>query len=260
VIPFIDANKDKPFYATVWFHTPHEPVVAGKEYKKLYSGKKYGETRLNYYGCITAMDEQIGRLRAHLRKRGIEKNTVLFFCSDNGPADPMVKKRVASAGPFKGHKHQMYEGGVLVPACMEWPGTIKPNTTTSVRCATIDFFPTIANLAEFKFPSKDKRPIDGIDLMPVVNGKLKARDKDLFFGYRRLISGIDGKSIIHGDFKLMKEAKANGRVRLYDISNDPYEKKDLADKMPEKVKELAEKLKAIDKSCQLSRDGADYKF
>lgn len=260
VIPFIDANKDRQFYATVWFHTPHEPVVAGEEYKGLYKGRKYGDTRLNYYGCITAMDEQIGRLRAHLRKLGIEKNTVVFFCSDNGPADPMVRKGVASAGLFKGHKHQMYEGGVLVPACVEWPGEIKPNTEISVRCATIDFFPTIARLGEFKFLSKDKRPIDGIDLMPVISGEVKSRGKDLFFGYRRLISGIDGKSIIHGDYKLMKEAKSNGRIRLYDISKDPYEKEDLADKMPEKVEALAERLKAIDKSCQLSRDGADYKY
>ncbi len=258
VIPFIEANKDKQFFATVWFHTPHEPVVAGPEYKKMYS--KHGQSKQNYYGCITAMDEQIGRLRKRLRTLGIEKNTILFFCSDNGPSDSLAKKGTASSGPFKGHKHQMYEGGVLVPACVEWPGNIKPNMKTSVRCATVDFFPTIAKLAGFSFSSKDKRPIDGIDLMPVLNGEVKFREKELFFGYRRLISGIDGKSIIHGDYKLMKEAKSGGRTRLYNISSDPYEKKDLAGKMPEKVKELAERLRKIDKSCQLSRDGADYRY
>jgi len=67
--------------------------------------------------------EQIGRLRTQLREWGIEKNTLLLFCSDNGPADPLAKKNIASAGPFKGHKHQMYEGGLLVPACAEWPET-----------------------------------------------------------------------------------------------------------------------------------------
>ena len=84
------------------------------------------------------MDEQIGRLREKLRELKIENNTIVFFCSDNGPADSLAKKGIASAGPFKGHKHKMYEGGTLVPACAEWPGRIPTGTTTSVRCATVD--------------------------------------------------------------------------------------------------------------------------
>ena len=259
VIPFIEKNKEQPFLATVWFHTPHEPVVAGEDYKKPY--KNLSKTQQNYYGCITAMDDQIGRLRAKLTKLGLEKDTLIFFCSDNGPADPLVRKKAASAGPFKGHKHQMYEGGVLVPACAVWPGTIK-SSKTAVRTSTIDLFPTIAKVAGFKFPSKDKRPIDGVDLMPIINGEQKTRDKDLYFAYRRLISGIDGKSIISDDYKLLREAAkgGKGKLRLYNIRKDPYEKKDIAEKMPEKVDELKKKLKVIEQSCQLSRDGADYKY
>jgi len=259
VIPFIEKNKAKPFLATVWFHTPHEPVVAGPKYKKKYKDLK--DLQQNYYGCITAMDDQIGRLRAKLKDLGLEKDTIIFFCSDNGPADPLVKKDAASAGPFKGHKHQMYEGGLLVPACAVWPGTIK-SSKTSVRTSTVDLFPTIAKVAGYKFPSKDKRPIDGIDLMPVMNGKQQTRDKDLYFAYRRLISGIDGKSIISGDYKLLREASkgGKGRLRLYNITKDPFEKNDIADKMPDMVKQLKEKLKVIERSCQLSRDGADYKY
>jgi len=242
VIPFIDSNQTKPFFATIWFHTPHEPVVAGKEYKAMYP--ELNDRKKNYYGCITAMDDQIGRLREHLRTLKIENNTILFFCSDNGPADPLVRDKAASAGPFT--------------ACAEWPGTIPPKSETSIRCATIDFFPTITKLANFSFPSKDKRPIDGIDLMPVTE---IARKKDLFFGYRRLVSGIDGKSIIHGDFKLLREAKKNGaRIRLYNLKTDPYEKNDLAEKAPEKLKYLKTRLEQIEKSCQLSRDGADYRY
>jgi len=259
VIPFIEKNKDTPFLATVWFHTPHEPVVAGEDYKKPY--KDLSEIQQNYYGCITAMDDQVGRLRAKLAELGLEKNTLIFFCSDNGPADPMVKKKAASAGPFKGHKHQMYEGGLLVPACAVWPGTIKP-IKTAARTSTIDFFPTVAKLAGYKFPSKDKRPIDGVDLIPIMHGKQQTRDKDLYFAYRRLITGIDGKSLIHGDYKLLREATkgGKGRLRLYNISEDPFEKKDIADKMPEKVNFLKAKLMEIEQSCQLSRDGADYKY
>lgn len=258
VLPFIEQNKDGRFFATVWFHTPHEPVVAGEEYRKRYA--QFDEERQDYYGCITAMDEQIGRLRKRLRELGIEKNTVLFFCSDNGPADGLAKRGVASAGPFKGHKHTMYEGGLLVPACAEWPGVIPAGATTSVRCATVDLFPTLANLSGYTFSDKLDRPLDGIDLMPVIHGLVKERSRDLFFGYRRLFQGIDGQAIIHGDFKLLQEAKKDGRIRLYDLGRDPEEKNDLAGDLPEQVKELSERLARMDAGCQRSRDGADYRY
>ncbi len=261
VVPFIEKNKAKPFFAAVWFHTPHEPVVAGKKYKKLYS--KSGKARQNYYGAITAMDEQIGRLRDLLRDLKIEKDTLIFFCSDNGPSDGMAKKGIASAGPFQGHKHQMYEGGVLVPACAEWPGTIEPGLKTDVRVCTVDYFPTIAGVVGYSFSKKKDRPIDGIDLMPVINGKVRERDKDLFLTYRRLYQGTDGKAIISGDYKLLREAKKqnlDGKFRLFDLSKDPYEENDISSENPRLVSELTQSLEAIEASCQLSRDGADYAY
>jgi arylsulfatase A-like enzyme len=258
VIPFIEDNQNKPFLATVWFHTPHEPILAGEEYTKLYP--QGGELRKNYYGCITAMDEQIGRLRAKLGELGLEENTVIFFCSDNGPADPIAKKGVASAGPFKGHKHTMYEGGLLVPSCAVWPSVIDPGAVVSARCSTVDYFPTIAEMVGFKFSNSKDRPIDGIDMMPLVRGEQAERGKDLFFGYRRLYQGTNGVAVISGGYKLLREAKKNGRVRLYNLSEDPYEQHDLAQDMPERLAQLSEQLKAIDTSCQLSRDGADYRY
>lgn len=258
VIPFIEENKDDQFFATIWFHAPHEPVVAGPEYLAMYSDKKFGEKRKHYYGCLTAMDGQIGRLRTKLRELGIEKNTLLFFCSDNGPSS--THKGIASAGPFKGHKHQMYEGGLLVPACVEWPGTIAPGKESNVRCATVDFFPTIASVVDYSFSKNKKRPIDGIDLLPVIDGKVTQRDKPLFFGYRRLYQGVDGQALIRGDYKILKEAKKGGSTRLYNIAKDPYEKNDIAKEKPKLLKEMAAALAEIDKSCQLSRDGADYRY
>lgn len=260
VIPFIESNKDDPFFATVWFHAPHEPVVAGPKYLAMYSNEKFGSKRKNYYGCLTAMDEQIGHLRKKLRELGIEKNTLLFFCSDNGPSDGLAKKGIASAGPFKGHKHQMYEGGILVPACVEWPGTIAPGKETDVRCSTVDFFPTIASVVDYSFSKSKERPIDGINLIPVIQGKVTQRDKPLFFGYRRLYQGVDGQALISGHYKILKEAKKDGRTRLYDLSIDPFENNDLAQKEPERLKSMLQALSKIDESCRLSRDGADYKY
>lgn len=257
VIPFIEKNKNGHFLATIWFHTPHEPVVAGEAYRNMYPDA--GDLRKNYYGCITAMDEQVGRLRSELRKMGIEKKTILFFCSDNGPADRLAKKGISSAGPFRGHKHTMYEGGLLVPACAEWPGVIKPGTATDVRCSTVDFVPTIANLAGYRI--KKNLPIDGIDLMPVIKGQVAERGKDLYFGYRRLFQGTDGKAIISGDYKLLTTAdKGGGKTYLYNLKNDPYETTDLSQNLPEVFSSLSQKLQKLEESCQLSRDGADYKY
>lgn len=259
VIPFIEANQDGPFFATVWFHAPHEPAVAGEEYKRQYS--KHDAKRQNFYGCITAMDDQIGRLRAKLRELGIERRTVVFFCSDNGPADGLAKKGIASAGPFRGHKHMMYEGGVLVPACAEWPGVIPAGTVTQTRCSTVDYLPTVASLCGIPAKKKPTRPIDGVDLTPLLKGENLAAERDLFFGFRRLHQGIDGQAIISGDWKLLQEAKkGGGRVRLFDLTQDPHETNDLASQEPERAKQLATKLKAIDASCQRSRDGGDYRY
>lgn len=258
VIPFVEANRDQPFFATVWFHAPHEPVVAGEEYRKPYA--KFGKSRQNLYGCITAMDEQIGRLRQKLRELEIEESTVLFFCSDNGPSDQATKKGIASAGPFKGHKHTMYEGGLLVPGCAEWPGTIPAGSATSTRCATVDFFPTIANIVGYQLSKNNQQPIDGIDLMPVIMGEVPERSADLFFGFRRLHEGIDGQAIISGDWKLLREAKRGGAVRLYNLKQDPFEQADLFRDEPQQVQQLQQKLLEFDSSCQLSRDGADYRY
>ena len=259
VIPFIEQQKDGPFFAAVWFHAPHEPVVAGPKYRAMY--EEFDEAKQHYYGCITAMDEQIGRLRSKLRELGVEKNTVLFFCSDNGPATPQVKKGAASAGPFKGSKHRMYEGGLLVPACAEWPGTIKPGQSTDQRCGTVDFFPTFANLAGYQFSRTKQRPIDGVDIMPVTRGGVIDRPNELFFAYRRLVQGINGMALIDGDYKLVIEAERESpRTRLYNISDDPYEKKDIASQNPSKLKELLDKLAEHDADYQRSRDGADYRY
>jgi len=199
-------------------------------------------------------------LRTKLRELGIEKRTLVLFCSDNGPSDGLAKKGVASAGPFHGHKHTMYEGGLLVPACAEWPGVIPPGTTTDVRCSTVDFLPTIANACQVESAIKSSLPIDGINLMPLLTEKVKTQERELFFGYRRLQGGIDGKAIISGNWKLLHEAKKGGRIRLFDLSEDPYEQNDLAATSPERLSVLSQKLAEIEASCQRSRDGADYRY
>ena len=260
VFPFIRgaAEKQQPFLACVWFHTPHEPVVAGPEYRKLYA--KNGTAKQNYFGAITAMDEQIGRLRGELRKLGIEKNTVVFFTSDNGPSDPLAKKGIASAGPFRGHKHTMYEGGLRVPSLVEWADRIAAGTTSDTMCATVDYFPTVVELTGAELGKKADRPIDGQSLMSVLTGTAMERSTPLFFGYRRLYKNIDGQALVENRYKLLRSALPNGEYELYDLIEDPAEKNDLAQTMPDILTAMKARMAEFDESCRRSRDGADYEF
>ena len=116
-IPFIRTAvaAKTPFLAVIWFHAPHEPVVAGPEFLAMYPGRAAGEQ--NYYGVITALDVQMGRLRKELRDLGVAENTMLWFASDNGPEGDTGDRGTTrgSAGPFRGRKRSLWEGGIHVP-------------------------------------------------------------------------------------------------------------------------------------------------
>ncbi len=175
VIPFIKDNKKDPFLAVVWFHTPHAPCVAGPEYAAMY--KDESVKFQNYAGCVTAMDEQIGRLRAFLKEQKLDENTMIWFCSDNGPEN-------GSAGitaEFRSRKRSLHEGGVRVPGVMVWPSVIKGGEKTSTPVWTCDYMPTIAAATG---TSKNLKDIsDGIDIMPILTGKQKLRNSPFVLCY-----------------------------------------------------------------------------
>jgi len=256
-IPFIEkAAKDgKPFLSCIWFHTPHEPVVAGPRYRAMYSD--YSEEMQHYYGCLTAMDEQIGRLRAKLNSLGIEENTIIWFTSDNGPSSIWVKKGVASAGPFRGTKHTVYEGGLRVPTVLVWPSKIE-SKRTNYMSGTVDLMPTVLSLAGIQYEKED-RPMDGIDISQAIFDDQDIRAGDMAFGWMRLYK--DTKALVWTDnqYKLIERPLQN-ETELYDLIKDPSEKYNLADTKPEVVVEMKQKLLQWEKSCQLSRDGNDYEF
>ncbi len=257
VIPFIEKNSSTgtPFLAVVWFHTPHEPVVAGPEYLDIYKSLD-SEKQRHYYGCITAMDEQIGRLREELRRLGIQENTVVFFTSDNGTADQAAKEGYGSTGLFRGHKHTMYEGGIRVPSLMEWPGHTS-HRHVEFLCGTVDYFPTILELTGTEI--KDNRPLDGISLVSVINGENLERSGFITAGFKRLNRGEDGITIIEHRYKLVRPPKSK-EFELYDLQEDPSEQKNLAGELPSVVKEMKEKLKTWQNSVTLSGEGLDYAY
>ncbi|MFV0606380.1 MAG: sulfatase [Niabella sp.] len=244
VLPFIQnaTTNQTPFFSVIWFHAPHLPVVAGPRYRDMYP--EQNDFMKNYAGCITALDEQVGRLRAYLNKLGIEDNTMIWFCSDNGPEDGTP----GSSGGFKERKRSLHEGGIRVPGILVWPQKIKEHIETDVPCVTSDYLPTIMDVLSIN-KNKDAYKLDGISLLPLINGKMKTRPLPIGFCLGNQVSWSGN------DYKLYAK---NGTFELYNIINDSLEKNNIYTEERSIVKKYQKKLRRFIKSCKKSFEGKEY--
>ena len=164
------AKSPKPFLAVVWFGSPHGPHQAAPEDRALYAGQP--ERERDWLGEITGMDRAFGKLRAGLRALGIHENTILWYCSDNGGL-----KEASTGG--RGKKGQIYEGGLRVPGILEWPARFQGHRETAVPCVTSDMYPTLLDIVGVTMPNQP--PLDGISLVPLLDGKMNERPKPIGF-------------------------------------------------------------------------------
>lgn len=243
-LPFIrkSVNENKPFFSVVWFHTPHLPVVAGPDMLARYS--EYPKYEQHYYGCITAMDEQIGRLRATLRELGVARNTMIWFCSDNGP-EGQADNAPGSAGPFRGRKRDLLEGGIRVPALLEWPEKIQGGTSSSLPCFTSDYLPTILEWVGIPRSQTPDSPLDGISLAAAIDRNSSVRPVPMAFHFGRQ------KALILNRFKLHM---SGDRASLFDIQDDPGESVDLSGEYPLLTSQLRETLESWVIECAADRE------
>jgi arylsulfatase A-like enzyme len=223
------------------------------------------EQKQHYYSVITALDAQVGRLRAKLRELGIERKTMLFFTSDNGPeGNPGPAGRSqGTAGTFRGRKRSLYEGGIRVPGLLEWPDRVKEHLQIDIPVVTSDYFPTICEILGYTL--KDDRPMDGISLLEILNGKQQQRGKAIGFQF----DGHQQKALIGDRFKLVQntgEARPrsdNGEApymefELYDLAYDPGESWNVAEQYPDIFRKMKADLEAFVESCDRSERGEDY--
>ena len=166
------AEADKPFLAVIWFGNPHGPHIGVDKFLKPYA--KEAKAMQNFYGEITGMDAAMGELRKGLREMDKHEDTLLWYTSDNGGLKP------SSMGGLSGKKGNLLEGGIRVPAILEWPAKIPEPRTSSAPCNTSDFYPTLLELAGVSLP-KDQPPLDGISLVPLIEGKTDVRKKAMGF-------------------------------------------------------------------------------
>lgn len=232
-----------PFLAVIWYGSPHNPQKAMEE-----DMKDFGEDKLrNHLGEIVGIDRSIGHLRKGLRDLGIEQNTLVWYCSDNGG----LKLDPDAVGHLKGHKGSMHEGGIRVPGIIEWPSRIKP-TVTDFPASTMDIMPTIVDLLDL--PKKSQLAVrDGESLVELFDGGTPPRTHAIPFRFQ------SGAAIIDGDYKLHSaHQRKDSDWKLYDLKNDPGETKDLSKELPKRFASMLTEAKAMIASVEASASGKDY--
>jgi arylsulfatase A-like enzyme len=220
---FITKHKSGPFFAYLAFNAVHSPLQAPEEeIAKFDTGNPDRDTRL---AMGKRLDDAVGKIVATLKSEGVWENTILFFISDNG--GPLAQS--ADNSPLGGGKHQDYEGGVRVPFLVSWPAKLKPGESDAV-VSSLDFLPTV--LAATGTAAPAEKPLDGIDLLPVLSGTTPATSRDLFW-----CSGSEGGwwAVRSGDWKLVAEEE---KIGLFHLAQDASEKTNLASENPEKLSEL----------------------
>ncbi len=245
------AKSGKPFCAVIWFHAPHEPVLATEAHRKPYAAHALKEQ--HYYGSIASIDEQMGRLRDTLRRLGIRDNTMLWYASDNGPeGDELSAASPGRPGPFRGRKRSLFEGGIRVPALLEWPARFPKPRAISAPASTSDYVPTILGILNGKLPANDG--MDGIDLMPILEGKRLKRDVPIAFETMGNTRGSARLAWVEERWKLLTNLDGSEDM-LFDLAADPGETTNLAAKHPAECARMRKRLTAWRDSCTRSRAG-----
>jgi arylsulfatase A-like enzyme len=242
-VGFIERTGDKPFFLYLGYNAVHYPWSVPQSYIDRVQGLDTHDERKLFAGMLLAMDDGVGAVMDALKKKGVEKDTLVIFMSDNGSprgqgiAQPRQKIRgettMSSPGPFNGFKGDTYEGGIRVPFVMNWPGRIPAGKTYPHPVINLDLVPTIMALNGISRPRKGFE-FDGVDLMPYLTGEKTERPHDVLY-WRR---GED-YAIRKGDWKLAWNDQGSSReINLYNLSEDPGEWKNLAASNPERAQAL----------------------
>lgn len=270
-LTFIRSNANKPFFAYITYTLPHagleQPddsilkIYSGKFPETPYSGNgNYApadEPRAQFAGMVTRMDAYVGEIRNELQKLGIEENTLLIFTSDNGPhieggADPAF---FTNKQTLRDTKRSLYEGGIRVPTIMEWRGTISAGVKSEFPSAFWDFMPTFVHLTHQQKTWKQKT--DGISILPTLTGKSQQQPhKYLYWEFHE----EGGRQAVRvGDWKLIKQKIKSGNptFELYNLKNDPFEKRDLSAENPEIVRKLKKRMDKAHTPSEMFNFGID---
>lgn len=237
------AKPEQPFFLYVPFNAVHSPLQSPPEYESQYADLP--KSRRDYARMLTALDDAIGRIVAAIDRRGLRKNTLFIFSSDNGGPAP---GRTTDNGPLRAGKGTVYEGGVRVAAFATWEGVIRAGSKVEAPLHMVDWLPTLVKLAGGTLDGS--LPLDGRDAWPTITAGAPSPHESIL-----LNATPTGGAVRMGDWKLVlnggtidesdpgtgqptKKPKGKDAVELFNLAEDPNETKNLADEHPQRLAHL----------------------
>ena len=239
---FIEDNQDRPFFLYVAYTIPHGRYEIPND--SPYSDRPWPQSVKNYAAMVTRMDLDVGRIVDRLKSLGIDRQTIVFFTSDNGAEIYYFRRSgevdqyheiLKSRGPFRGYKRDLTDGGIRVPMVVRWPGRVPAGAENSHVWAFWDFLPTAAELAGVDPPAN----VDGISIVPTLLGK--TQDAHEFLYWEFFERGFQ-QAVRHGDWKAIR-LKQDEPLALYNVKHDPEELRDVAAQNPDVIASIETYLK-----------------
>lgn len=228
------ARAKRPFFLMLAHTSPHTPLAPGAAFRGKSGAGAYGD-------CVEEIDDSVGRVLAALAEAGVDKETLVFFSSDNGPSVDKGKEG-GSTGPLRAGKYSTYEGGIRVPAVAWWPGRIKPRVETG-PAILLDVCPTVVSLAGGTMTGV----VDGRDLSPVLLGTGRRDGEDFFF---YLADTLEAHRSGDWKLKLGEQGGQGGQPMLFNLRDDLAEQHDLAARHPEIVTRLRAQMTRFEASVR----------
>ncbi len=241
-------NREKPFFIDVCFSVPHYPLQEEDKWIDPYKESIENESRRVFAASMTHMDDAIGQILQTLKDENLEEDTLVIFISDNGGQDEWIPAknqyegrhgpydRLGDNTPLRDWKNSLYEGGIRVPAIVAWPGRLRPDKITQLT-SVADILPTVAFLGNAEEDLTEE--VEGRNIWSVLKNHDKLSPRDLYWRTHNQMA------LRHGDWKLLHHGSNPDDAvnELYNLKEDPFEKKDVAEQYPEIVEKLFQRLK-----------------
>ena len=235
---FIGENRDRPFFLYLPFNLPHYPLQAEERFRDLYS--QLDEKRARYAAVVSSLDDKIGRVIETIEALELQDNTIVLFMSDNGHS---VEERTfgggGSAGPWRGHKFTLWEGGIRVPCIISWPGHVPAGAVCAEPVINMDWFPTLAAWCGLELPEET---LDGVNVAPLISGtEPSPPSRTLHWMVQEQWAVLDGvwKLVVNAaETGPDGRTSPSGRPFLVNLKEDPGETKNRAGEHPDIVERL----------------------
>lgn len=243
-VEFVRKHRQEPFFLYVphlAVHCPFQPP--GRPQPSVTKANMYDGDRRTYAAMVEKVDEGVGMLLDELEKQGVLDNTLFVLSSDNGG------ERYSDNSPLFHHKSTLWEGGIRVPCLMRWPSRLPPGKVTNQVGITMDLCATFAAVAGAK-PAAE-RPLDGINLVPILTGEQAAQERTLCWRIDR--TGRQQKAVRHATWKYIQDGNVE---MLFDLANDISERRDVSFQNPEVFSELKNRLAAWE--TELARERTEF--